>query len=50
VAGSVLAQVLSFVATRLRAESVVIVLAERDGDHPSELVGLPEVRVPGVSE
>jgi hypothetical protein len=44
------AQLLSFVARRLRAESVVIVLAERDGDDPSELAGLPELRVPGLSE
>ena len=44
------AQVLSFVARRLHAESVVIVLAERDGDAPSEFEGLPEVRLTGLSE
>jgi len=44
------AQVLSFVARRLHAESVVIVLAERDGDDPSELAGLPELRVTGLSD
>jgi DNA-binding CsgD family transcriptional regulator len=44
------AQLLSFVARRLRAESVVVVLAERDGDDPSELAGLPELRLHGLSE
>jgi DNA-binding CsgD family transcriptional regulator len=44
------AQVLSFVARRIHAESVVIVLAERDGDDPSELEGLPELRLQGLSE
>ena len=44
------AQVLSFVARRLHAESIVIVLAERDGDAPSEFEGLPELRLRGLSE
>jgi len=44
------AQVLSFVARRLRVESVVIVLAERDGDAVSEFEGLPELRLHGLSE
>ena len=42
------AQVLSFVARRLHAESVVIVLAERDGDASSEFEGLPELRLRGL--
>lgn len=44
------AQALSFVARRLHAESVVIVLAEREGDAPSELDGLPELRINGLSD
>lgn len=44
------AQVLSFIARRLDAESVVIVLAERDGDAPSEFEGLPELRLTGLSD
>ena len=44
------AQVLSFVARRLHAESVVIVFAERDGDAASEFEGLPELRLRGLSE
>ena len=44
------AQVLSFIARRLHAESVVIVLAERDGNAPSEFEGLPELRLRGLSE
>jgi DNA-binding CsgD family transcriptional regulator len=44
------AQVLSFVARRLDAESVLIVLAERDGDDPSEFEGLPELRLRGLSD
>ncbi len=44
------AQVLSFVARRLHVESVVIVLAERDGDAVSEFEGLPELRLGGLSE
>ena len=44
------AQVLSFVARRLHAESIMIVLAERDGNAPSEFEGLPELRLRGLSE
>ena len=44
------AQVLSFVARRLHAESILIVLAERDGNAPSEFEGLPELRLRGLSE
>lgn len=44
------AQVLSFVARRLHAESVAIILAERDGDAPSEFEVLPELRLRGLSE
>ena len=44
------AQVLSFVARRLHAESIMIVLAERDGNTPSEFEGLPELRLRGLSE
>jgi DNA-binding CsgD family transcriptional regulator/tetratricopeptide (TPR) repeat protein len=43
------AQVLSFVARRLHMDSVVIVLAERDGD-ASEFEGLPELRLRGLSK
>jgi DNA-binding CsgD family transcriptional regulator len=44
------AQVLSFVARRLRVESVVIIVAERDGDAVSEFEGLPEHRLRGLSD
>ncbi len=44
------AQALSFVARRLHAEPVAIVVAERDGDAPSEFEGLPELRLRGLSE
>jgi DNA-binding CsgD family transcriptional regulator len=44
------AQVFSFVARRLHAESVVIVFAERDSDDPSELAGLPELRLQGLPD
>ncbi len=44
------AQVLAFVARRLRVESVVIVLAERAGEGLSEFDGLPELRLGGLSE
>ena len=44
------AQVLAFVARRLRMEPVVMVLAERDADALSEFDGLPELRLAGLSE
>jgi DNA-binding CsgD family transcriptional regulator len=44
------AQVLSFVARRLQAESVAILFAERDGDDPGELAGLPELCLDGLSD
>ena len=44
------AQVLSFVARRLQAESVLVLFAERDQDGPDELAGLPELRLHGLSD
>ena len=44
------AQVLSFVARRLQAESVVILFAERDHDQPTELAGLPERALQRLSD
>ena len=44
------AQVLSFVARRLQAESVLLLFAERDQDELDELAGLPELRPQGLSE
>ena len=44
------AQVLSFVARRLQAESVVILFAERDHAQPTELAGLPERALPRLSD
>src|SRR5437660_708882 len=43
------AQVLSFVARRLQAESVLVLFAERDDDQPDELKGLPELRLHRLS-
>jgi DNA-binding CsgD family transcriptional regulator len=43
------AHVLSFVARRLQAESVVILFAERDQDQPTELGGLPELALEPLS-
>jgi len=44
------AQVLSFVARRLQAESVVLLFAERDQDQPTELAGLPELALRRLSD
>jgi len=44
------AQVLSFVARRLEAESVVVLFAERDQDQPTELAGLPELALQRLSD
>src|SRR6266849_1137765 len=44
------AQVLSFVARRLQAESVVVLFAERDQDQPTELAGLPELVLQRLSD
>jgi AAA ATPase domain len=44
------AQVLSFVARRLQAESIVLLFAQRDADGVDELAGPPELRLRGVSE
>jgi DNA-binding CsgD family transcriptional regulator len=43
------ARVLAFVARRLKAESVVMLFAERDFDSSEELTGLPELRVERLS-
>ena len=42
-------QVLSFVARRLQAESVILVFAARDNERDDELAGLPELRLHGLS-
>src|SRR5437660_759495 len=44
------AQVLSFVARRLQAESVMALFAERDQDQPTELAGLPELVLQRLSD
>src|SRR3954451_12954019 len=44
------AQVLSFVARRLQAESVVVLFAERDEDQPTDLAGLPELVLQRLSD
>ena len=44
------AQVLSFVARRLQAESVIVLFAERDHDQPTELAGLPELALQRLSD
>jgi DNA-binding CsgD family transcriptional regulator len=44
------AQVLSFVARRLKAESLLMLFGERDQDQPSELAGLPELVLPRLSD
>jgi DNA-binding CsgD family transcriptional regulator len=43
-------QVLSFVARRLQAESVIMLFAERDQGQPSELAGLPELALHRLSD
>src|SRR5256884_65942 len=43
-------QVLSFVARRLQAESVVVLFAEREQDQPTELAGLPELVLQRLSD
>ena len=44
------AQVLSFVARRLQAESVIMLFAEREQDQPTELAGLPELALQRLSD
>src|SRR2546421_13333 len=44
------AQVLSFVARRVQAESVMALFAERDQDQPTELAGLPELVLQRLSD
>ena len=44
------AEVLSFVARRLQAESVLLLFAERDEDELAELAGLPDLRLQGLSD
>src|SRR2546430_12440076 len=44
------AQVLSFVARRLQAESVIVLVAERDQEQPTELAGLPELVLQRLSD
>src|SRR4029077_18118011 len=44
------AQVLSFVARRLQAESVLLLFAERDQPESEVLEGLPELRLTALSD
>ncbi len=44
------AQALLFVARRLHAESVLLLFAERDQEHPAVLQGLPELRLHGLPD
>jgi DNA-binding CsgD family transcriptional regulator len=43
-------QVLAFVARRLEAESIVLVFAAREPDELDALVGLPELRLEGLTD
>jgi DNA-binding CsgD family transcriptional regulator len=44
------AQVLAFVARRLKAESIALVFAEREAGELDALAGLPELRLEGLSD
>jgi DNA-binding CsgD family transcriptional regulator len=44
------AQVLAFVARRLKAESIALFFAEREPDELDALAGLPELRLEGLSD
>ncbi len=44
------AQALSFVARRLHAESVLLLMGERDLDEPDQFKGLPELRLDGLPD
>ena len=44
------AQVLAFVARRLKAESIVVVFAERDTSGLDAFTGLPQLRLEGLSQ
>ena len=44
------AQVLAFVARRLKAESIALVFAEREPGELDSLAGLPELRLEGLSD
>jgi DNA-binding CsgD family transcriptional regulator len=44
------AQVLAFVARRLKAESVVFLFAERERSDDDEFAGLPDLRLEGLSD
>src|SRR6516225_3560627 len=44
------AQVLAFVARRLQAESVVLLLAEREPGELDQLAGLPDLPLPGLPD
>ena len=47
---SVSAQALAFVARRLQAESVALLLTTRQASEPDELTGLPELLLEGLSD
>jgi hypothetical protein len=44
------ARALAFVARRLKAKSVVLLIAERRSDQPSQFDGLPELALAGLSD